>query len=651
MADVESKLSLREAALSYAAQGLYVFPCSENSKAPATAHGFQDATTDPKQIEQWWNINPNFNIGVAPARSRHCVLDADPPRGMDTLAALELEHGLLPPTWAVRTPRGGFHFWFEGSLRPTQGDTNGLGPNVDTRGEGSYVLLPPSHVIDHKKGINGAYTAEKISDIAVAPPWIEKLLGAPHERHRGSDCELDAVANVMRATELLRAYCASGNVAIEGQGGDSRTYQVAAEIQNLGLTPEKAYELLSTEWNPHCVPPWPEDELAQKCVNAGAYAQNDPGAWATAPAAETFSPALILEAQAEYSAGAAEGLPPSPVKNISRFYPQDESEQDQEPDPTWLLPEILPAEATAVLYGPPDSYKSFLALDIGLTLASGRAAYGTPRRPPVAVVYVAAERAKDMKRKRRPAWRLANGIESALPFYIVNTMPRVARPEDFLELIEEIKKRKIKPGLIILDTAARAMLGLNENDARDSGQLVECLEGLARAFGCTVLTIHHTGKDNDRGMRGSNALAGGVDAAFEAVSHRDSRTVALHCRRQKDADRRETPWLFQGRPVGGSLVFYEIDTATHAKAIRADDAYAPAKIGAALRGLGAVGADRAITTHVLATHILPPLESDTEETKSRLISVAVKTLRRLSQTTLAGYTVLGAKELTWCLPG
>lgn len=140
---------LLDAALKWASQGLYVFPCVPLGKEPATTNGFKDATRDPEIIRAWWTTNPNYNIGVSPDHTGMYVLDVDPPRGAETLASLELEHGLLPRTLSFKTPRGGLHHWFKGKCSSSVGtDKRGLGSKLDTRGYGGYVLLPPSRTTD-----------------------------------------------------------------------------------------------------------------------------------------------------------------------------------------------------------------------------------------------------------------------------------------------------------------------------------------------------------------------------------------------------------------------------------------------------------------------------------------------------------------------
>lgn len=635
---------LHKSALAWASKGFAVFPCSPNSKKPTGgSDGFKSATTDPEQITRWWTENPQFNIGCAPdASGQLCVVDVDPPLGENTLASLELEHGMLPATFEVRTPRGGRHIWFRGQLPST---VQRLGPKLDTRGIGGYVLLPPSTTEDgsYANRMYGVGEVRGNDFIAVLPSWITEVVSAITTRHSTAEpVEEDTIENVARARTLLAEFVRTGDVAIEGRGGDARTYRLCTEVLDLGLSPERAFELISAEWNPHCIPPWDEEELAVKVRNASEYAQNDPGAWAVAPAAEVFSPSLLAEARVD-----AENAPHAPR---SRFYPRDETEQDTRPAPRWLIPGVLPAEGTVMLFGPPGEFKSFIALDMALSLAAGRQAYGSRPEAPVPTVYFAGEGARGIERLRRPAWRLAHQIEGPLPFYTVDTVPLVARPEEFLQAIEAIENRAVRPGLVVIDTTARSMAGMNENDAKDAGLFVEAADMLKRALNCTVLVVHHTGKDRDRGARGSNAFLGGFDAALEAEANKVSKTLTLHIRRQKDADASEVPFMFQGREIGGSLVFFEIDSAAYKRATRVDDAFEPAKIGRALRELGAIGETRAVATQVLSVHLTPPLVEDTTESQARAQSSTLRRLKQLARSTLAGYVLDRDKGFAWCLP-
>jgi bifunctional DNA primase/polymerase-like protein len=136
--------TLCESALLYAKRGWPITPIRPRDKRPLTARGCSDATTNEDQIASWWKRWPEANVavrcGALPTGAGIVVLDADGPAGQAELPAFE-----LPPTLAQRTGGGGLQMFFrlpEGELGLQS--VGLLAERIDTRGEGGYVLLPPS---------------------------------------------------------------------------------------------------------------------------------------------------------------------------------------------------------------------------------------------------------------------------------------------------------------------------------------------------------------------------------------------------------------------------------------------------------------------------------------------------------------------------
>jgi len=134
-------------ALAYASRGWLVFPCRPGSKAPATEHGFRDASADPDRIAAWWQRMPNANVAIATGSPGPDVLDVDQHRaagnGFRALNRL-VKVGLVGrPGEIVVTPGGGLHAYYLGSHQ-----ASGRLPrhHLDFRAAGGYVLAPPSQV-------------------------------------------------------------------------------------------------------------------------------------------------------------------------------------------------------------------------------------------------------------------------------------------------------------------------------------------------------------------------------------------------------------------------------------------------------------------------------------------------------------------------
>jgi Bifunctional DNA primase/polymerase, N-terminal/Primase C terminal 1 (PriCT-1) len=183
--------ALGQAALTYAKQGIPVFPLV--GKKPLTEHGFKDATVDPASILQRWALYPDANIGTPtgihidavtgkPNANPFDVLDSDVRhRGPKTLSRLIAEHGELPSTPTQTTGTDGTHycFWSNGTLRNSDGD---IGPGLDIRGTGGYIVLAPSIHPDTGRPYrwNDGHTLQDLT-LAVMPTWItQRLRQAKH---------------------------------------------------------------------------------------------------------------------------------------------------------------------------------------------------------------------------------------------------------------------------------------------------------------------------------------------------------------------------------------------------------------------------------------------------------------------------------------
>ncbi len=125
----------------HAREGRLVLPLKLCGKVPITAHGLKDATTDTGTIESWWRAHPAANIGIATgAASGIVVLDVDGRAGEASLAKLP---NPLPDTLVALTRRGA-HFWFAHPGGKVANSAGKLGPGLDVRGDGGYVVAPPS---------------------------------------------------------------------------------------------------------------------------------------------------------------------------------------------------------------------------------------------------------------------------------------------------------------------------------------------------------------------------------------------------------------------------------------------------------------------------------------------------------------------------
>jgi hypothetical protein len=547
------------AALAYARKGIPVFPTladdpdmlAKDLKQPACAGGFKSATCDVGQIDAWWTRNPNFNVAASPDDAGMCVLDIDEP---GALLDLELEFGVFPATLTSRTRSGGLHIWFKGRL----GSTQKRRPGVDTRGENSYVLLPPSEIHGQR------YTWVDRTPAVPLPENLIPVFG-PKDTNVAT-AETDVAKDLPAAIQRAREMCRNFSAGSDPKADDNAAYLHACQLNDqCNLSIPVLADILHHEWNLRLDDPMDYDRIMRKAINT-KYKQNPPGAWAVAPAEELFAELIA-------------NLPTVPDHSRpSRFRLLNEAEQDALPDPTWLIKDILPAKAIAVLYAPSQAWKTFLALDWAMSIAANHDKWGPVEQG--AVVYIAAEGATGLGKLRRPAWRKVHGIpdDQQVPFWVSQEMPRVNKKEEFIEFCEEVKAKCGTPKLVILDTLARSMLGLDESHAKDAGEAIETCEFLKRALNCTVLALHHTGKDSAKGLRGSSAFIAGFDSALELETDKENMVAKVWAKKHKDSELREYPWVLKASKVFGSLVF---QTATEAD-LPLSDRLMPSEVGAAL---------------------------------------------------------------------
>lgn len=611
--------------MDFAANSIPVFPCVEDGKAPACPNGLYDATTDVEKINGWWQQNPNYNLALCPENAGWLVLDADPGAELGSLD--------LPPTYEVESPRGGSHLYYSGSARSS---VQTLAPHLDTRGRGGYVLVPPSRVGGK------AYRVRHARPIGPVPQWCLDNLERSDQRVAAAIADADLPANVDRGRNLLLDYVRRNHVSIEGQGGDNRLYEVACELLNLGLSPDTALLLLEETWNPHCLPPWSDAELRSKIDNASRYAQNEPGAWAVAPAAETFDRAILDRIASE-----AKTQEPR-----SRFHPDDESEMESAPEPKWIVPGLLPEAATVLWFGPTGSFKSFLVQDVLMSVSCGVETFGLAPLLTGPVFYAALEGRNAIKKTRRLAWKVARSVD-ALPAFYVMRAPMVSSQEEIQEFGDQITKRLAgrKPALIAIDTVSKSMMGLNENDAGDAGRFIKFCDSLVEHFGCTVIAVGHTGKDGERGHRGSSAFPAGFDTQIETKATRATKAVEVWARQHKDAPEPTEPWLFEGKEVGQSLVFSLTEAENYKTLVGKNDAVSPRIVGKALQELNAYGTEQSVSTTVLASALDTPIEKEPEEQREARVARLVRSLRAMAKGKLEAYVTRAGSELHWFLPG
>lgn len=339
-----------ETALAYAAQGIPVFACEVSGKRPAPVcpHGFKNRTTDPAVIQGWFSV-ADWNIAIVPEDIACGVVDVDPRHGGNNDG--------LAPTYRVKTPSGGTHHYYLGSLPGSVGK-NGhkLGPGRDTRGRASYVLVAPSYVIDEEKGYEGPYVAEG-GDYAPMPEWIGEVFeGEDLEARIAPD---GTIVDTDFAIAKGREWLALQEQATYGNASDV-LYRHAARLKDFAISRERGIELLAEHHRGY----WPDD-IAVRVGNAFEYGKNEEGCDTPQPASVVYD--LVA--------------PPEPIGRIARPYGGAEGWLARECRPVqWVVSELIAERAPNLVTGQTSVGKTTWLLNLIVSALAGRDFIGRSTR-------------------------------------------------------------------------------------------------------------------------------------------------------------------------------------------------------------------------------------------------------------------------------
>jgi hypothetical protein len=249
------------AALYYARRGWPVFPlhyptksgcscknpqCSSVGKHPLTKNGFKDATTDEKVVRMWWRKWPDANVGIVTGKeSGFIALDLDPRHeGDESIRKLEKRYGRMPETIESLTGGGGRHILFSHpGKRIKVMNSAGLGgkyPGLDIRGDGGYIVAPPSnHLSGNKYKWEPSHSPIDV-ELARIPDFLLKLISDKKRR-------ISTISEV-------------GDIIPEGERNVILT-SIAGSMRRRGLTEEEIYAALEKVNINRCRPPLPDEEV------------------------------------------------------------------------------------------------------------------------------------------------------------------------------------------------------------------------------------------------------------------------------------------------------------------------------------------------------------------------------------------------------
>ena len=249
-----------------------------------------------------------------------------------------------------------------------------------------------------------------------------------------------------------------------------------------------------------------------------------------------------------------EPAPPIPAKPTKQINIEHWDSIQDEPV-KWMIDKVLPVGSFSALFGPPGSFKSFIALDIAEAIATGRTWMGNEVSEQGAVLYLCGEGFGGVG-ARIKAIKQHHGTEDGAPIYVIRHQLNLrSSVEDFNALMIAVENLVTELGidfkLIIIDTLARAFGGGNENDSSDMGSFISsCGRIQSIVQDCALMILHHSGKDATKGLRGHSSLLGAVDTELELIRFEDSMKGIIRTAKQKDGE--------DGTRIGFEMVSVEL---------------------------------------------------------------------------------------------
>ena len=241
--------------------------------------------------------------------------------------------------------------------------------------------------------------------------------------------------------------------------------------------------------------------------------------------AKEFAPDAIAQTEAK---------PAKPPKTVNI-----EAWDDIQDEPVeWMIHSILPTKSFSALFGPPGSFKSFIALDMAEAIATGRPWMGNEVEKQGAVLYICGEGFGGMG-ARIKACQIHHSTPKGAPIYVIRHQLNLrSSAEDFnalmMAVVQLVETTGIEFQLLIIDTLARAFGGGNENDSDAMGSFITSMGKIQEFLACALMVLHHSGKDLAKGLRGHSSLLGAVDTQLEILRFEDQAKGIISLTKQKD---------------------------------------------------------------------------------------------------------------------
>lgn len=516
----EHTMSVLDTALAYLRRDWSVIPIDPNSKRPLVAWSqYQSKRATTQELRQWWSNHPNAGVGIVTGQiSQLVVVDFDGDAAITHLNE-------WPETYEVQTPNG-VHRYYQ--LGPEDRAVTGVslfGKGVDVRGEGGYIVAPPTERRD-----GGVYSLTvdmeplfRPSKLVRAERKAEGSLGkmviAGPDLDPNKSFDADEINDMWIARTLI-----SG--APKGARNDYCA-RLAGYFAGIGMVQDVTMVQL-LQWGSRCSPPMEPDEVAHVVESIYRTVER-----------KTKERAAVPRDAAPDVKPVDESQPPVRFLTLANFIAKYGGQEVE-----WLIQDWVPAGSILFTVSPPECFKSWLVGEFAVATVTGTPIFGDERYPALKrgpVLYMQQEdhhsqtagRLALQMDSRPTAPRPGGGLPNLYPegtdilhvqedrdFHFENKQA-VARLEEMIE--------RVRPALVVLDPLY-SMVSTDDFMVKAARQM-RVLKLWRDRYGCSFVLVHHAGKgtgltfDRERAW-GSQFLNAFVEGGFQ-IGKLDDRKVGV----------------------------------------------------------------------------------------------------------------------------
>lgn len=491
--------------------------CPSPAKHPRINSWQVQATDDLITVQEWWSVWPVSNIGAVAGASGVVVLDVDPRHGgPEALQALVDQHGVLPPGPRSVTGSGGWHFYFQHPGKPLGNSASKVGPGLDVKADGGYVVVPPSV---HVTGVSYRWDTDPADGMELSPAnidypplplWLHLLMEQAAAKPAGGAVPV-------------------GEVIPQGERRD-RLLSLGGTVRHRGASEGEIFAYLMAVNAERCAPPMDRGEVAKLAAQVAQF-----------PIGEAI---LVVGPKTR---GERE-----PQQIPVPFSAPELQAMVLEP-PRWALPGILP-EGLSLLAGRPKLGKSWWTFNVGIAVAEGGIALGEIPVDDGDVLVLALEDGRRRLQSRMEKM-LGEGTPWPPRLYLVDmSMNWPRQDQGGLEALDAWLGSHPETRLVVIDTLARFKAPQQPGGKRgdiyaEDYAMGEELQKLAGRHNIAVLAVTHYNKgiheDWLNSVTGSTGLTGVVDTVIALARPRGSKGQGEAVLHVTGRDVEENDWAIQ----------------------------------------------------------------------------------------------------------